>query len=172
MKMDNRPYGTKHPNAPAELAHFAFLIGRYGCDARLKVADGGWQNLKATWEGKYILDGYAVADDYRMTTPAGELIVLGTNFRSYDAARKSWNVKWLNALTGAWMDLGTPELGGVQIDQQGIQYIAKESPDSTTLSRATYTNISANHFTWIGEHSADGKVWDEFMVIECQRAEK
>ncbi len=172
MTMDNRPYGTKHPNAPAELAHFAFLIGRYECDARLKAADGRWQKLQATWEGKYILEGFAIADDYRMETPAGERMVLGTNFRSYDAKAKSWNIKWLNALTGAWMDLGTQELGGVQIDERGIRYVARETPGSPTLSRAIYTNISANHFTWIGEHSGDGALWTEFMRIECERAEK
>lgn len=172
MTTDNPSYGTIHPDAPVELAYFAFLIGNYDCDARLKATDGSWQNLKATWEGKYILDGHVIADDYRMMTPAGELMVLGTNFRSYDAARKTWNIKWLNALTGTWLDLGTPELGGVHIDERGIHYIAKEAPDASTLSRAIYANISARHFTWRGEHSADGTSWTEFMVIECQRTEK
>jgi hypothetical protein len=172
MSANLHDYGKPNPNAPAELAHFAFLVGKYECDARLKLADGRWQNLKATWEGKYILEGFAIADDYRMTTPAGERMVLGTNFRSYDAKAKSWNIKWLNALTGAWMDLGAPDLGGVHIDEHGIRYIAKETPDSPTLSRAIYTNISANHFTWIGDHSVDGKSWTEFMRIECQRTKK
>ena len=38
--------------------------------------------------------------------------------------------------------------------------------------RQIYTNISANHFTWIGDHSVDGKSWTEFMRIECQRTKK
>jgi hypothetical protein len=39
------------------------------------------------------------------------------------------------------------------------------------LTRATYMNISGNHFTWRGERSDDGKAWAEFMRIECYRTE-
>jgi len=35
-----------------------------------------------------------------MMSTSGELIVLGMNFRTYDAARKVWNIKWLNGLAG------------------------------------------------------------------------
>jgi Protein of unknown function (DUF1579) len=169
MKTVGQEYGKLNPNAPAELARFAFLIGKWRCAARLKQDDGNWGNLKATWEGHFILDGYAIADEYRMTTMAGELMVLGTNFRSYDAKKKSWNIKWLNALSGTWVELGTEELGGVTIDGKGITYKMKEPATGHAFTRATYTNISENHFTWRGERSNDDKVWEEFMVIEAER---
>jgi hypothetical protein len=54
-------------------------------------ADGSWQTLEAAWLSRFILDGYAIADEYRMMSSSGELIVLGMNFRTYDAARKVWN---------------------------------------------------------------------------------
>jgi hypothetical protein len=33
-----------------------------------------------------------------MTAPTGELLVLGINLRSYDAKKKTRNIKWLGAL--------------------------------------------------------------------------
>jgi hypothetical protein len=45
---------------------------------------GDWESgASATWKGRFILDGYVIADEYSMTTSAGELIVLGMNFRTY-----------------------------------------------------------------------------------------
>ena len=118
------------------------------------------------------MDGYAIADEYRMTTAAGELMVLGINFRSYDAKKKSWNLKWLNALTGTWTDLGPEELGGVVADGKAISYRMKEPVARHAFTRATYTNISPDHFTWQGDRSNDGKTWEQFLVIELYRSEK
>jgi hypothetical protein len=171
MKGYEQGQGKLNPKAPRELSHFAFLIGKFRCEASLKQADGTWQSFKGSWDGDFILDGYAIADEYRMTVPSGEIIVLGMNFRSYDAQRKSWNIKWLNALTGTWIDLGTADLGGVHIDDKGITYSMKEPVAAGALTRATYMNISGNHFTWRGERSDDSKAWAEFMRIECYRTE-
>ncbi len=162
-------FGKRNPNAPAALSRFAFLIGNWRCEARVRLANGEWQTLQATWLGRFILDGYAIADEYRMTGPSGELIVLGMNLRTYDAGKQSWNMKWLNALAGTWVDLGVDELGGVRIDGQSIIYAFREPVAAHTYTRATYTNISDNHFTWRGEKSDDGKAWTEFMVVEAYR---
>lgn len=169
MKTDEHGYGKLNPNAPPELSRWAFLLGKYRCEASLKQADGTWQSLKTAWEGRAILDGYAIADEFRMTTPAGDLMVLGLNLRSYDAKKKAWSMKWLNAMAGTWTDLGSPEQGGVQVSEKGITYILKEPLAQHRFTRATYTNISANHFTWRGEKSDDGKSWEEFLVIEATR---
>jgi hypothetical protein len=83
-----------------ELSLFAFVIGKRSGEAMLKWEDGSWESFKATWEGRYIFDSYAIADEYRITTPAGELLVLGMNLRSYDAKNRTWNLKWLDALAG------------------------------------------------------------------------
>ena len=158
-----------NPNAPAELARFAFLIGRWRCEAKLKLGDGEWQTFPARWVGRFILDGFAIADEYRMLGAAGELIVLGMNFRSYDAVARVWKIKWLNGLTGAWTDLVSEELGGVSFDGASIVYAFKEPTAGHAYTRASYTNISKTHFTWRGERSEDGEAWSEFMVVECER---
>jgi hypothetical protein len=168
----DKEYGNPNPKAPPELFLFAFIIGKWRCDARVKGGDGTWQPYQATWVGRFILDGYAIADEYKMTGSSGELIVLGLNLRAYDSAKQMWNIKWLNALAGTWVDLGPEELGGIRFDGRSVIYTFKEPVAAHAFTRATYTNISETHFTWRGEQSDDGKVWSEFMVVEAYRTKE
>jgi hypothetical protein len=169
MNQVDQKFGKPNPSAPAALSRFAFLVGRWRCEAKVRLADGEWQTWHATWLGRFILDGYAIADEYRMAGSSGELIVLGMNLRAYDAAKQIWNIKWLNALAGTWLDLGPEELGGVRFDGQSIIYAFQEPVAAHAYTRATYTNISKTHFTWRGEKSDDGKAWSEFMIVEAYR---
>ena len=82
MDQINQECGQLNPNAPAALARFAFLIGSWRCEAKVRAATGDWQTFQATWLGRFILDGYAIADEYRMTGASGELIMLGVNLRT------------------------------------------------------------------------------------------
>ena len=170
MEQVDQHLGKLNPHAPAALSRFAFLIGSWRCEAKVRSSNGDWQTLHATWHGRFILDGYVIADEYRMMGSSGELLVLGMNLRTYDAAKQVWNIKWLNALGGTWVDLGPEELGGVRFDRQSIIYAFKEPVASHAYTRATYTNISKTHFTWRGEKSDDGKAWSEFMVVEAYRS--
>jgi hypothetical protein len=172
MERNEHEYGKPNPDAPEELSQFGFLVGKWRGETKLKREDGTWESLNASWEGRYVLDWYAIADEYRMTTSAGEQLVLGLNLRSYDGKRKAWNMKWLNALPGTWTDLGPEELGGVVADGKAISYSMKEPVARHAFKRATCTNISADHFTWRGERSDDGKTWEQFLVIELYRSGK
>jgi hypothetical protein len=135
----------------------------------LKMPSGEWQRFEAGLEGRWILNDRAIGDEYRMFDADGNVIVLGLNVRAYDTAQKSWNIKWVDALSGRWTDLGPEELGGVQFDGASVSYGFKEPMMPHAFTRSTYTNISEQHFTWKGESSEDGKVWTEFMVVECER---
>lgn len=159
-----------NPAAPAELSQFAFLIGTWRCEARLQTANKQWETFPATWVGSFILNGHAIADEYTMTNTAGDVIVSGMNFRSYDVARRTWVIKWLNALTGSWTDLAPSSFGDVTIDGSSISYSFKEPSADHAYTRATYTKASDTHFTWRGEQSADGHKWSAFMVVECARS--
>lgn len=161
-----------NPAAPAALSQFAFLIGNWQCTARAISENGELQEFQATWRGRYILDGYAIADEYRMTDAAGHLIVFGMNFRTYDESRQKWNLKWLNALDGTWTDLGSDALGGVQADDQFVTYTFKEPIAHHAFTRATYAIASDVHFTWSAQKSDDRKTWSEFMVVDCYRDKK
>lgn len=159
--------GERHPHAPAELSRFAFLIGRFRCETRMKVGNE-WQRFDATWEGRWILDGYAIADEYRIVDSAGLLVVLGMSVRAYDAAHRRWNMKWLSA-AGMWTDLGPEELGGVHMEGDSISYVFRDVIAGHTLTRSTFTDISEVHFRWRADMSEDGKVWEEFMAAEASR---
>jgi hypothetical protein len=173
MKQDEQTGDEPNSNAPAELSRFAFLVGQWRFEAKFRSPNGEWQTFHGTWSGRYILDGYAIADEYRMNSPSGELIVLGTNFRVYDSAKRTWNIKWLNALEGTWTDLTSEQFGGVQFDGQSVTYVFKsERGAQWPFTRATYKNISKSHFTWRGEKSEDARVWSEFMVVECDRGKE
>jgi hypothetical protein len=169
MAHGDEDFGKLNPKAPAELARFAFLIGKWHCEAQLMSANGMWQTYEAAWIGRLILDGYAIADEYRMWGASGELIVLGMNFRTYDADKQIWNIRWLSGLTGSWTNLVSEQLGGVRTNGQSIMYAFKEPVAGHAYTRATYTNHSRTHFSWRGEKSDDGKNWSEFMVVEAHR---
>lgn len=166
------PFGRPNPNAPAALARFAFLIGRFRCQSRVKLSTGELQTFPATWLGRYILDGYAIADEYRMTGLSGDLMVLGMNVRSYDATTQTWHIRWLNALSGTWTDLASPEFGGIHFEGQSVIYAFREPVALHAYTRAAYINISGTHFTWRGEKSDDGKSWSEFMIVEADRIQE
>jgi hypothetical protein len=170
--MDDHPhhdFGKLSPHAPAELARFAFLIGSWRGEAKIISPSGAWQTYQVTWLGCFILEGYAIADQYRMTDSSGKLIVLGMNFRTFDAASRTWNIRWLNALTGTWMNLVSEELGGIHFDGQSITYAFKESVGGHAYTRATYTSHSPTHFTWKGDQSSDAGSWSDFMLVQCYR---
>lgn len=173
MPLLQRDFGKLSPSAPPELAAFAFLIGSWQCNARIKNSSGDWQRFEAQWLGRFILDGHAIADDYRMTSLSGELIVLGTNFRTFDTTTRTWNIRWLSALTGAWTDLVSPDLGGVQFLHSdagdSITYAFKEPTAAHPYTRATYTSHSPTRFTWKGDQSTDAQTWTDFMIVECYR---
>jgi hypothetical protein len=117
-----------------------------------------------------ILDGYVIADEYKMTGSFGELLVLGMNIRTYDVIKQIWNIKWLQALAGTCVDLRPDELGGVRFDGQSIIYAYNEPMAAHAFTRAAYTNNSKMHFTWRGEPTGDGKIGSEFMVVEVYRS--
>jgi hypothetical protein len=169
MHPPHHDFGKLNLHAPTALVRFAFLIGDWQGEAKLKSAIGDWQTFHVTWQGRFILDGYAIADEYRMTSLSGDLIVLGENFRTCDAATQTWHIRWLNALTGTWTNLVSEEFGGVTFEDKSISYAFKEPVADHPYTRATYTNISKTHFTWKGDQSADGKTWSEFMIVDVDR---
>jgi hypothetical protein len=171
MKSDTE-YGSPNPQAPRELSQFAFLIGEWSCEVKAQGADGTWQTYRATWVGRYILDGYVIADEYRMTDHAGELIVHGMNFRSYSAEQNAWVMRWLDATRSSWVELGPAALGGVRVEAGTITFCLADSFAPGAICRVTFSNISAGHFTWTEEKSLDhGRTWTAFVVVEAHRAQ-
>ncbi|MEL7834274.1 hypothetical protein [Fodinibius sp. Rm-B-1B1-1] len=159
-----------NPNAPKQLSAFGFLLGKWNCKVIAKQEDGTTSELRATWKGQTILDGYVIADEYQMMDSEGSLVMLGMNYRAYNTETDVWNMKWLEALSGTWLDLGTQELGGVQITDTTIVYKAEYKPGE--LHRISFSDITENHFIWSVDISTDGgQSWNEsVMIIQANRS--
>lgn len=155
---------TLNANAPRQLSYFAFLIGSWKCDVSVKKQDGTPVHLDAEWKGRYILDGYAIADQFSMRDPRGEVIMSGMNFRSFSIKDHAWNMKWFEGMTSTWQDIGDVEIMDSSITYK-IQVAASE------IHKIKYYHISNTHFDWSADISRDnGKTWDEsVMTISADR---
>ena len=170
-------YGSPNPNAPKELSQFAFLIGKWRCESKVKGQNGEYQTYAAVWLGRYILDGYVIADEFCQIDSDGQLTQLGQTYRSYNSEKNTWVMKWHDALASTWLDLGPEDLGGVRVTDTSITFKhylppgpAAEIFPAHTIFRMTISDISEVHFTWRAHVSTDGeKTWDQVQVIEAYR---
>ncbi len=170
-------FGAPNPNAPEELSQFVFLIGKWRCESKVKGQDGEYQTYSAVWIGRYVLDGYVIADEFRQMDSDGQLTQLGQTYRSYNSEKKTWVMKWHDALASTWLDLVPEDLGGVRVTDTAITFkhhlppgpVAKLFPPHT-IFRMTISDISPDHFTWRAHVSTDGeKTWDQVQVLEAYR---
>ena len=63
MDQVDQEFDKPNPDAPAVLSRFAFLVGRWQCEAKVRLDIGQRQTFRAGWLGRFILDG--IADGYR-----------------------------------------------------------------------------------------------------------
>jgi len=167
--MENDYFGEPNPDAPSQLSVFDFLIGRWSCEVTVIQEDGSETTLQATWTGRYILDGYVIADEYRMKDAKGGLVMLGENYRAYDTSKDTWNMKWLEALSGTWLDLAPERLGGVISDENAVEYKMEYNPGE--IHRIRFSEITDDSFTWTVDISTDGEEsWNRsVMTIRAAR---
>lgn len=156
-------YGEPNPDAPEQLAVFDFLVGKWSCEVTVRHEDGTISRLEAEWTGRYILDGYVIVDEYRMTDVAGKLVMSGMNYRAYDTEADAWNMKWLEGISGSWLDLAPRELGGVKVDDSTIEF--KVDYKAGEIHRIAFEDITDNSFTWTVDISNDGgKSWNQSVT--------
>jgi hypothetical protein len=170
-------FGMPNAGAPRELVTFDFLVGAWECESSVRGPDGVVRARPATWVGRYILDGYAIADEFRQLGPAGEVAMLGQTFRTFNADSKTWVMKWLDALDATWLDLGPEDLGGVTVRDGRISYRHRRSRGRSgrlfplqSLFRVTFFDIAEAGFQWRSEVSTDnGETWAEAQTISARR---
>lgn len=104
-------YGTPHPEAPAEVAQFDFLIGDYAI-AVSRWVEGEWQPVPpgqygpARWNGRWILGGMAIEDEWYDKDPGLDPnSVRGVNVRMWDAEAGEWDMMWVYTGNHAVTDL-------------------------------------------------------------------
>lgn len=151
-------YGERNPEAPAELDLFSFLIGKWSGTGRTRLGDGShveWQG--ATWVGRYILNGTAIADELHAPGPDGK-IYLGITLRQFDAEHGAWIVEFLNVEGSFLRRQVNANAGSVSREADSVVVI---SEDGQTRSRERYRLPSQNQFIYTLEMSRDaGRSFD------------
>jgi len=152
------PHGRPHPDAPAELAQFAFFIGAFDCtDGRLGP-NGEWIEFPAVWNGHYFMNGHAIQDQY--WAPG----FYTSNVRQYDESEDVWKVSFFSEpaySTGIWV-------GGVEDDAIVLRRVIVQPDGRTIVSRLTFSDISDDGFFWEGSSETPAG-WQASWTSRCQR---
>ncbi|MEM8772764.1 MAG: hypothetical protein AAGD92_14050 [Pseudomonadota bacterium] len=110
-------YGAPHPNAPAEMSQFAFLIGDYAVSLHAWRGEA-WSppqpGKTARWNGRYGLGGMAVIDEWFNPDPEQDPDApRGVNVRMYDPDAAEWDMMWVAAPGHQVQDLRAKVKDGV-----------------------------------------------------------
>lgn len=161
-------YGTRHPAAPAELATFSFLVGKWTGTGKYRDAEGKSTDFAVLWIGRYALDGMAIADEIRTPESEGSAIQ-GLTLRFFDPASKTWTVEFLNFARSFLRKQTNASAGAVT--REGTKVTVFQSGPEGAPGREVYTVIDADHFTYSMDVQKNG-AWDEGLVtMELKRQE-
>jgi len=149
-----------HPDAPPEMAQFAFLVGEWECKARFLDSEGEYAEITGRWVGYYTLGGYAFQDDWYSPN------LRGTTWRTFDPVGKRWVNRWLQAgvdrpasFTGD-LFYGEFKAGRMVLEPRGMDTRGEY------VDRITFYGIADDHFSWKLDRSYDdGKNWIKNMTM-------
>ena len=162
-------FGTLSPDAPQETAQFAFLVGAWNCTTRNMTQDRTLRDgPDATWTGYYILDGWAIQDDWVSTLPNGTTFH-GTNVRSFNRETGKWDNRWLPAETLQWTYFSAEKVGETMVMTGGERLDGQGRP---ILDRNTFYEIGTGSWKWRKDRSFDGgETWiDGVAHIHCRKS--
>jgi hypothetical protein len=127
------PFGRPHPDAPAELEQFAFMVGEFDCVDEMRQKDGSFLRFRAIWNARYFLNGFGIQDEY--WTPR----FFTSNIRIYDPKSKQWQVTFFRMpgyQSGVW-----------QGKKEGNMMVMRR--DGRTIGPGlTFYDISEDGFRW------------------------
>lgn len=143
---EENPFGKLNPEAPAQTADFAPLIGECKCKSQKRAPGNTWSNeVDMIWRWKYIMNGMAVQDE---TLKADN--VHSGSIRQYNADSLKWYVHYYTS-SGAPNRLPAWE-GSRTEGGEIILYREQAAPNGTEgFYRLTFFNITNEGFDWKGE---------------------
>lgn len=159
--------GGPHPDAPAELSQFQFLIGQFDVRGSQWTGDG-WSapGAPSYWEGEYILGGFAIADYYYNQPPENGAPGRGINVRVFDPASKIWTMSWIHTSNPTSVRLLEAEV----VD--GLMWMYQmEDPETRFPGRkVSFHVVDEDHWYRIDEFSDDdGVSWRKTLRLEATR---
>lgn len=158
--------GSLAEGAPAELKHWAKMIGRWSTVEESLKRDGtGWEPSKsADWDFFWSFDGWGIQDNYR-SPPLGSKIdnersrQRGTNLRIFDPNEKKWIMTWLTVASKK-----PATFTAVSNDDEIVMRADTVDPNGNH-SRITFFDIRESSFEWKLEWSQDEENWLEVYRI-------
>jgi hypothetical protein len=155
-----------NPAAPPETTQFAFLIGEKRCTTQQLKPDGTYTDGGAAdWNGRYILDGWAIEDEWISQLPDGTPF-RGINIRSFNPETRKWDNRWLPTGNLQWKYFEAEQVGDTMV------MIGGEGEDhfGSYIDRNIFSNTGNEGFDWRKDRSYDGGVsWLEGVArIECR----
>lgn len=152
-------------NAPPETAQLDFFIGTW--EVRVLNQDPGTPPIGRS-HAYYVMDGFAIQDEWRSLGPNGNVTFRGVSLRSYDVVNKNWSITWSminlsgHTIIEAKMEEGELVSTGKGIDHQGLAF----------LERYRYYDIHKEGFKFEMERSYDdGTTWQPVNNMHFSRAE-
>lgn len=162
-------YGTLNPLAPAELATFSFLVGKWTGSATYRDPEGKLTTYELQWIGRYALNGMAIVDEMRRSQALGGGVD-GLSLRYFDAENRTWTIEFLNFVQSFLRKQVNAGVGAVT--QQGARITIEQSGPGGAPGREVFTLVDADHFRYSLDFSKVDGGWDEGIVImEMQRQE-
>jgi len=167
---DNQ-WGSPHPDAPPELAQFAFMVGHHDCIQTMTGINpqSPSQVLKGdlSWYAHYALDGRAIRDEYYSMGGNGE------QTRAYDPWAKEW---WVTFATvpGAVQLTPQPKPGRGSFtaikngDDMVMTTPATDTEGVEYIRSITFFNIRQDGFDWKSENVYTDKTINTGN-ISCQK---
>jgi hypothetical protein len=144
-----------HPDHERELMLFGRFVGAWDMEGEQIAPDGGRTEFRGEWHFGWVLDGRAI-QDVLISDP----IEYGTTVRFYDPVADAWEITWITPPGRAVRRLrARPDGDDIRLEGRD---------PAGHLLRWTFTEITADSFTWSGFRSDDeGATWrqDEEMRL-------
>ena len=155
------PHGRPNPDAPEQLADFAFMIGSFACHDARRLPDGSMQEFDAIWTAHYFLNGHAIQDQYWAQG------FFTSNIRQFDESAGEWRVHYVSEpgfTTGVWS--GTREGDTITLTRD-----IPQADGNVIVSRLTFANVSDSGFNWRGESDLPDGSTITGWTSDCVRAD-
>ncbi|MEZ5957685.1 MAG: hypothetical protein R3C27_10810 [Hyphomonadaceae bacterium] len=138
-------YGMLNPSAPPQVSQYAFMIGTFDCHAWYReFRDGHWVEAgerDAVWTARYVLDGYAIMDEYRDETSNNVVV------RVFDPADNVWRIQYARANPTVVRSAAARE-----VDGNMVMLTEQVSPSGHTYSeRVTFHPLADGVYRWTQE---------------------
>lgn len=147
---------TIHPDAPPQTRQFEFMLGDWRGEITSRNDDGSTTHAEIFWEGRYILDGWAIRTDWRIPLAAGGANH-GTMIRAFDRSADQWRVSEVYT-PGLQLHTFTARMTGTEMVQLGEGTRGGQA----VRTRRTFFNITPDVYENRYETSSDGgRTWTE-----------